>query len=275
MLDIIIPVYRGLAVTQRCVESVLSTVGEDAAVIVINDLSPEPELTAYLQQLAACRPQAITLLEHYHNWGFVATANQGMRLHPERDVILLNSDTEVSGNWYQRLQACAYRQANIATVTPFSNNATICSYPRFCEDNPLPDNTTLAQLDAACQQANAQQWLAIPTAVGFCMYIKRACIEQIGTFDEARFGHGYGEENEFCLRAQAQGWIHALSADTFVYHQGSVSFADSKAVHQPLGAKALLALYPHYDQWIAQFIQADPIAPYRQRIQQTLKPLSS
>lgn len=270
MLDIIIPIYRGLAATRRCLESVLASWHPDMAIYLIDDCSPEPAISAYLRQLAADYPHRLALITHYHNWGFVASANQGMQLHADRDVILLNSDTEVPAQWQARLQACAYQQANIATVTPFSNNATICSYPHFCVDNPLPPQVSVSQLDQACQRANPQQWVEIPTAVGFCMYIKRTCIQQIGTFDELRFGFGYGEENEFCLRAQAKGWIHVLSADVFVYHQGSVSFAETKALHQPLGAKALLALYPQYDAMIARFIQEDPIAPYRHRITQQL-----
>ncbi len=46
-----------------------------------------------------------------------------------RDVVLLNSDTEVPTGWLSRLTAQAYAHPRIATVSPFSNNATICSYP--------------------------------------------------------------------------------------------------------------------------------------------------
>ena len=52
-----------------------------------------------------------------------------MRLHPDRDVIL-NADTEVNAGWVDRLAAHAAREAHVGTITPFSNNATICSYPR-------------------------------------------------------------------------------------------------------------------------------------------------
>jgi GT2 family glycosyltransferase len=52
-----------------------------------------------------------------------------MRLHPERDVVLLNSDTVVANDWLDRLLACADLESRIGTVTPFSNNATICSFP--------------------------------------------------------------------------------------------------------------------------------------------------
>jgi acetyltransferase-like isoleucine patch superfamily enzyme len=48
------------------------------------------------------------------------------------------------------------------------------------------------------------------------MYIKRTCLHETGPCDEANFGHGYGEECDFSLRASALGWKHAVAADVFV-----------------------------------------------------------
>ena len=165
-VDIIVPVYRGLSETRRCLDSVLAHPQHCRyELVVIDDAGPEPELTTWLDELATRR--RITLLRHTANVGFVATANHGLALHPDRDVILLNSDTEVHGDWLDRLVDCAYADARIGTVTPFSNNATICSYPRFCRDNPLPEGLGLAELDALFRRANRGRRLEIPTAVGF------------------------------------------------------------------------------------------------------------
>src|SRR5690554_6866308 len=116
-----------------------------------------------------------------------------------RDVLLLNSDTEVSGDWVERMAAAAYSSENAGTVTPFSNNAEICSWPLICEDNPLPPSTTLAELNEAFRPL-AGKTIELPTAVGFCMYIRRDCLERTGLFEPV-FGAGYGEENDFCRRA--------------------------------------------------------------------------
>ena len=43
----------------------------------------------------------------------------------------------------------------------------------------------------------------LPTGVGFCFYVRRALLDAIGPFDPA-FGAGYGEENDFCMRAQSR-----------------------------------------------------------------------
>ena len=41
------------------------------------------------------------------------------------------------------------------------------------------------------------------------MLITRQALEAVGLFDPA-FGAGYGEENDFCMRASARGWRHLI-----------------------------------------------------------------
>jgi GT2 family glycosyltransferase len=126
VIDIIIPVYRGLAATQRCIRSVLDcSASEPHHVIVVDDATPEAGLAAWLDEIAAAG--RVELLRHEANRGFVASVNEAMSLHTGRDVVLLNSDTEVAGDWLDRIAACARREANVATVTPFTNNGSICS----------------------------------------------------------------------------------------------------------------------------------------------------
>ncbi len=265
-VDIVIPAYRGLESTRLCIESVLANPLRTAhALVVVDDASPEPALSRYLDALA--KQGRITLLRNEHNLGFVQSVNRGMSLHPERDVVLLNSDTEVANDWLDRLRACAYREPRIATVTPFSNNATICSYPVFCDENALPDGVSLAGLDAVFKRVNSGKSLPIPTAVGFCMYIKRTSLNELGLFDAGRFGRGYGEENDFSRRAIQAGWRNVLCADTFVYHAGSVSF---QAERGPLiaGAEAVMRqLHPDYFEEVRHFIRQDPVAPLRRAVE--------
>ncbi|MDD0811446.1 methyltransferase domain-containing protein [Curvibacter sp. RS43] len=265
-IDVIVPVYRGLSDTQRCIRSALASVQRrDWALIVINDCSPEPEVTAWLREVAASEPR-ITLLENTENLGFVATVNRGMSLHPERDVVLLNSDTEVANDWLDRLAHAAHHNGRVATVTPFSNNATICSTPRFCEANPLPVGYDTARLDALFARTNPGQVVDVPTGVGFCMYIRRDCLQAVGLFDVANFGKGYGEENDFCCRAQQAGWRNLHALDTFVLHAGGVSFGASKSARELAAMETLRRLHPSYDAEVQAFIGRDPARAARQAV---------
>jgi GT2 family glycosyltransferase len=262
-VDVVVPVYRGMAETRACIESVLASRAGDAFdVVVIDDRSPEPEMAPWLARLAA--DARITLVTHAANLGFVASVNEGMALHPDRDVVLLNSDTEVAPGWLDRLRACARRERAIGTATPFSNNATLCSYPRTLAANALPPGESTASLDAAFAAANQGRSADILTAVGFCMYITRRCLDRVGPFDYERYGAGYGEEVDFCMRAARAGFRNVIAADVFVRHHGEVSFEGSD--ERRLKAQATVdALYPEFQRGLKAFIQADPLRGLRRR----------
>ena len=262
VIDVVVPLYRGHAETQACIESVLANAQHvQFELIIIDDASPEPELSRWASQLAA-RGQC-TLLKNDTNLGFVRTASRGMDLHRDRDVVLLNSDTVVANDWLDRLRNCAYSDARIATVTPFSNNAEICSYPRFCAVNPLLPRAELEKLDALFSVANCGCNVELPTGVGFCFYLKRDALNDIGTFDAATFGAGYGEENDFCQRAIQRGWKNVIAADVYVGHAGGVSFGAGQAARKAHALASLLKLHPGYSQDVGNFIAADPAKVFR------------
>jgi len=264
-VDVVVPVYRGLDETMACVFAAAATTLQEACeVVVINDGSPEPELVEALNQWA--RTGLFTFLENERNLGFVRTVNRGMALHPERDVVLLNSDALVYGDWLRRLRGAALSRPKIGTVTPFSNNAEICSYPAFVKNNHLLLETNDVALDAMAAHCNADRYVDIPTAVGFCMYIRRACLEEVGPFDAEKFGKGYGEENDFSLRAARKGWSHLLATNVFARHCGGVSFGEGKDDLVAKGLKVLARDWPDYGRDIQKFIAKDPAFPARRAL---------
>lgn len=264
-VDAVVPIYKDVDVTRRCIESVLNNRSESLAnLIIIDDASPDDDVVHYCDELA--QQGKVTLLRNEKNLGFVASVNLGMNLNSDNDVVLLNSDTEVSGNWLERLKVAAYAEDKIATVTPFSNNATICSYPLFLQSNELPAGWSLAAVDDLFAKTNKGQYCQIPTAVGFCMYIRRDSIDNIGLFDEKSFGRGYGEENDFSMRAKEIGWKNILCADVFVYHQGGVSFGSEAAAQMSNAEEVMAQKHPSYGKEITNFIVNDSLRQYRDRI---------
>jgi GT2 family glycosyltransferase len=254
-LDVIMPVYKGHAETLQAIDSVLRSSNTTSyEFIVINDCSPDEQLA---RDLAAIASQGhISLLTNAKNLGFVKTVNAALSLHPERDAVLLNSDTLVFGDWLDRLIAHAGRQ--VATVTPFSNNASLCSYPRIFEDNPLPDGLSPRSADMLAARVNRGQSVDIPTGVGFCMYVSRRALDQAGSFDAKLFGKGYGEETDFCMRALDAGFHNLQALDVFVFHRGGVSFGKGARRRQDSNAAKLAARHPSLRKRIAQFAISDP-----------------
>src|SRR5262245_25328742 len=245
LVDVVIPVYTGYDQTLRCIYSVLAARQVTPFnLLVVNDCSPDTALSSALRALSL--DGLIELHELPTNLGFVGACNVGMTLHPERDVLLLNSDTEVHNDWLDRLRATACKGDKTATVTPLSNNATICSYPRFVENNIVPLELADSELDALAARVNAGVEIDIPTGVGFCIYVRRACLDEVGLFDAEAFGRGYGEENDLCCRARALGWRNVLAADVFVRHYGGVSFGSMKPEREIKAVATVERLHPGY-----------------------------
>ena len=262
VVDIIIPVYLGLDQTQRCIESVQnSNISSPYRLIVINDASPDIEITKYLRSISSS--EQVIIVENPDNLGFTATVNKGMIWSEENDVLLLNSDTEVANDWLDKIKAQAYSGTRVGSVTPFSNNATICNYPTLDGMNELPDSESVVSLDNAFASANKRRNIEIPTAVGFCMYIRRDCLNDVGLFDVETFGKGYGEENDFCLRATAKGWKHLLAADTFVFHEGEVSFQAGSNPRKEWAMNILRERYPRYEADVARHVEKNEVYPLR------------
>lgn len=267
-VTVVVPVYRDLEATRNCLQSLLtSDLPGHMSVLVIDDCSPEQDVSAFCREVSAA--PGVELCSHEHNLGFVACANRAFELRPDQDIILLNSDTVVAPGWAQRLQACACRDAQIGTATPFSNNGSICSYPVSGQANELPAGLSVEELDDLFRRANQGLHAELPTAVGFCMYIKRACLDETGPFDQEHFGKGYGEECDFCIRAAKLGWQHVVAADVFVFHEGGASFAQESDARREQADGVLHALHPAFHDTVMDFILSDPLEPLRAAVNHT------
>lgn len=247
--DVIIPIYNAYDCVRACVDSVLeNTDFKVAHLILIDDKSPDERIIPLLDGYAKDNPDKVTVLKNEKNLGFVGTVNKGMRFS-KSDVLLLNSDTEVPVGWLDRIIKCAYSDEMIATVTPLSNNATLASVPKIFTRNELPDGYSLQKMDDLVRKYSLKDYPEIPTAHGFCMFIKRSALEIAGYFDEENFGKGYGEENDFSFRCFKYGLRNVLCDDAYVLHKESQSFLDKKIDNSVALAKKHPELKNNLDYW--------------------------
>jgi GT2 family glycosyltransferase len=263
-LDVIVPVYRGVRDTAACIHSVLTAkVQTPFRLIVVNDKSPEPEVTRLLNALA--RRKLFLYIENIDNMGFVVSANKGMAADANSHKLLLNSDTIVYDGWLDRICAHAAND-RVGTVTPLSNNATIFSYPDPNTSNHYSIELALRDLDLAASVVNKDCSVEVPTGVGFCMLIHRDCYREVGELDAETFARGYGEENDFCVRAAQLGWKNMAATDVVVRHTGEVSFALDAAAQQKSSYISLLKKHPRYEAQVKRFVSRDPLKTVRQRL---------
>jgi len=243
---IVVPIYDAPALVERCIESVLARTTGRARLILIDDASPDPAIAPLLARYAS--RARVTVLRNAANSGFTATANRGIAEAQRADVVLLNADTEVGPNWLTGLRRAAACAADIATVTAVSDNAGAFSVPELERENAWPASWTFEQASRALWHDAGTAYPELPTGNGFCLYIRRAIVDEIGLLDEAAFPQGYGEENDFCQRASARGYRHVIAGNVYVRHERSASFGhERRAKLGDAGMAVLRERWPNYE----------------------------
>ncbi len=257
-VSIIIPIYNALNELKECIDSILrSNISVDYEIILIDDCSPDTNVKKYLETID--NPK-IRIFYNERNLGFVKTVNKGMRLAESNDVLLLNSDTVVTQRFLDKIVKVAYSSPSIGTVTPLSNAASIMSIIEFCREVPLPEDLDPETANKIVELIYAGEIISAPTANGYCMYIKREVLDLIGYFDEENFGKGYGEENDFSIRAMLNGYTNVCDNSTFIYHKGHSSFNTHEVLNKNIDSikakhsSILHSKYPFWQQMIVDFI---------------------
>lgn len=261
---IIVPVFNALKELKACINSVLDNTNNNYRLILINDCSSDAEVASFLNSLVG-----IGNIEIYHNEenkGFTFTVNKGIRIAGSSDVVLLNSDTCVTPNWLTNLKLAAYSQDKSATATPFSNNAGAYSAPILGKENIIPSGYSLNNWARAITQKSKRIYAEAPTGHGFCMYIRRDCIDEIGGLDEKAFPKGYGEENDFCMRAISKGWKNIVADSVYIYHVRSASFGAAKAELLKKGRAVVDQRYPNYTSAVREFLKQNDLNKARENI---------
>ncbi|WP_162901382.1 glycosyltransferase [Breoghania sp. L-A4] len=257
-IDVIVPVYNGFDHLKPLFDSLRRNTSTPFRLLVIHDASPDPRIEPLLERLLDGFDNPL-LLRNEVNLGFVRSVNRAVE-HASNDFVLLNADTIVPPGWLERLMAPIGRDRTIASTTPFSNAATICSFPDFCHDNRMLRGESVESVDAAFGRIRPPvQPIELPTAIGFCMGVNRDVWRKIGPFDAEAFGLGYGEENDWCLRAVAAGHRNVLVENLFVQHEHGGSFEGE--TRQRLRQKNLRRVqdrHPGYAAAVDAFVKSDP-----------------
>jgi GT2 family glycosyltransferase/glycosyltransferase involved in cell wall biosynthesis len=263
---VVIPVFNAVNALERCLQAIALHHQGISRVIIIDDASTDVAISRLLAQYQ--HDSWYYCVKNEENLGFSGSVNLGMALAaeyaPAADVVLLNSDTEVTSGWLRQLRYAAYCDDNIATVTPVSNNAGAFSVPQAGE-NSLPQSFNLTRFARICMQGGVLTYPEVPTGNGFCLYIRRAALNQLGYFDAEAFPRGYGEENDFCMRAVYAGWQHLIAPRAFVYHQRAASFGAEKAALLKHGRQIVDQRYPDYSRRVQAAFSSQDVENMRNR----------
>jgi GT2 family glycosyltransferase len=249
-ISIIIPIYNAYEDVKDCINSILKNTKLPYELILIDDSSSDKRIGTLLDELENL--PHIKVIKNKENKGFVKNINMGIH-NSDGDVVLLNSDTVVTPRWLQKLTVAAYSDRSIGTVTPLSNAAGAFSVPEIGKENEIPIFLSRDGMASLVETVSDNVNMEVPTGNGFCLFIKRSIINDVGFFDETAFGRGYGEENDFCMRAIDRSWKNIIDDSTYIYHKRSASFSDKKKELIKQHRAILDKKYPSYTKKVHEF----------------------
>ncbi|HEX3517725.1 MAG TPA: glycosyltransferase [Solirubrobacteraceae bacterium] len=246
-VDIVIPSYRDAEHVRVLVRSLLKTVPKGMARVIVADDCSGPEHLAALRQVKGID----LVIDGETNAGFAANVNRGLRASaPDRDVVVLNSDTEALPSWLECLQYAAHRQGNIGIV------GGQLQYP----DGRIQFGGTVRNRDQPqwfdhryrfkpAGWGPADQTSPALAVTGACMYVRREAIERVGLLDE-RYGMAY-EDVDWCLRAWQAGLrVIYFPAAQLIHHESITRGTE-------LGARERTSQERFWERWAAFFDERD------------------
>ncbi len=216
--NIIVPIYNELQVAKLCLESIVKYTALPYRVFLVDDCSDQ-HTAQYLQKFA-CEHHHFHYLRNEKNLGFVGSVNVGMSATPGGDIILLNSDTIVTPDWLDKLTRCALSNDKIGIISPLTTRSSHL----WIKINP---GDSIFDTASAIEKISNRDYPDIVTPEGWCFYIKRNVYEHLGGFDSI-FGKGYCEESDYCMLAFANGYKMVCCDDTFIFHEGMVTFKEER-----------------------------------------------
>lgn len=239
IVDIVVPVYNALTDVQDCLLSILSSGSMLPVRVIVVDDGSDSDTKAWLEDwVREPRESSIKfeLIQHVANLGYTKAVNRGLRASNAPFVVTLNSDTIVTKNWLEGMIRCILSNVNIGVCGPLSNAASWQNIPELLNEegafaiNELPAGLDVQSMSRVVSSVSSHRYPRTPFVNGFCFMIKRAVLDKVGLMDEESFPLGYGEENDFCIRALDEGFDLAFADNVYVFHKKSKSFGAERRI---------------------------------------------
>ena len=210
-IDVIVPVVRDLVAARRCVQHILASSNTAPfAVVVIAAASMAKDRVLVLES-----PDANVDVVLGHSDDYADLLNEAFARNPERDVVVLQPDAEVHGDWLDRIAKHASQEPTV--VAAFSHTAAAALYPlRTPADTTAAENVDAGALDDLFARVNGGLSAALTPLHGPCLYISRACLEAVGALRGFGNDDGRGSEIDFSLRSHEAGFATRVAGDVFV-----------------------------------------------------------
>ncbi|MDX9856070.1 MAG: glycosyltransferase [Candidatus Moranbacteria bacterium] len=228
---IITPTWNNEDYTIRCFDSIRKNT-KDYKIIWIDNGS-EKESREKVKKFLDENNVPYELIQNEENLGFVKATNQGMKRAMElgaKYIVLENNDTEVYDGWLDRMIEVAESDPKVGLVGPITSPCD--SWQSV--DNLRKSHNEFSDLPEYKNNPEEYSQLIKDKYRGsvveskiqiafFSALIKKDVVEKIGFLSE-EFGVGFGDDDDYCIRAMKEGWKIFLAKDVFVFHNHRTTF---------------------------------------------------
>lgn len=224
--SVIVATWQNSDITIRCFKSLASNLGANKELVWIDNGSNESD---YLKVCAAIvdlgMEKSTVSIRNKINLGFVKANNQGLKVSRGENLILLNNDTELYTGSLDRL---IIHMKDLDIACPVSNNSAMTNPHRINaithKNFPTPNGTQYKDYDDLLRREYRGTNIVMQWVPFFCVAIKRSVFDRIGLLDEESFSYGYGDDRDYCYRANKAGMKVGCVLDTFIFHQMAATF---------------------------------------------------
>ena len=227
MLSICIVNYQARDYLNNCLRSIIANppLG-DYEIIVVDNGSTDGSL----EMLHADFPK-VTAIENLANLGFTAPMNQALRRATGQFLLLLNPDTLIYPQAFDRLIAFMQEHPQVGICGPkvLNTDGSLQAPCRRGESRPwavisyflglhllFPDSKLFGGYLLNYMDEDVTHEVA--GVAGSCMLIRRQVVDQIGYLDERFFA--YQEDADYCFQARRVGWQVYYLPTAQVTHYG-------------------------------------------------------
>ncbi len=261
-VDIVITVHNALAELKDTLATVRTFTLQPYHVYIIDDRSEAPT-SLWIKKYRSTNAATVSAysLNDPLSVGYTHAVNLGISKGRYPYVLILNSDTILPQNWFDNMKKCMKSVPECSIVGPLSNAGSVQSVPAIKEKvmgangkmvtrwskNELPTGWTPLGMSKAVNKLSDRVYPIVPFLNGFCMLARREMFNKVGLFNAKSFPYGYGEENDFMLRARKLGFVAAVDDSTYVYHHKTRSFSDEERTEQSKeGSRQLSLLHSEF-----------------------------
>lgn len=293
-LSILIVSYNTAKLTLETLDSIAADLNSstfrkkplaDQSEIIIIDNASSDDSVSQIKKWIAKNKLKTSLIKNKENVGFAKANNQAIAASTGEFVFLLNSDTIVKPTALVRLLETFTQNPTDHTTAYVASHAgkldrlgilaaslqnpdgsyqaqggdlpnllTLSTHLLFLDDIPfigqfLPSTQHTGKRALKPRFDIVQQGWVAATAI----MVKRSLITDIGDLDSNIFM--YGEDMEWCVRAQAHHWDVAINHTAQIMHYGSASSHSSRAIIGELTAYTYIWA-KHKPQWQRIFLKA-------------------